>query len=296
MHTFCARALTILLGLLLLAAMSPSMAKNEEKTTTVLVVVDVTKDGCVDWTHREVHAIGIGVAPVMARTSAQKKIYAREAAIVAAERNLLKIIRGVAIDSITTVEDMMLKEDIIVRRVNGLLQGAVIVKEKALSSDTYQVEMAINLYGAKSALAASVDLSSRVNIIPPPAPPAAPTVAQDNYTGLIVDCRGFALDRAMCPRIFDPRKNNLLDGLTVTADLLNERGLAAYFRALDDPELKRRVGARPLIVKAVGVEGKNRFKTDVVLSDADFALVAAENDKAGFLNALNIAFLIDRDR
>ena len=300
MHAFGPRAFTVLLGMLLLAAVCPVFAV-EETNAKVTVIVDVTKNGRVDWTHREVHATGIGVASAMARTAAQKRLYAREAAIVAAERNLLQLIEGVAIDSITTVKDAMMKEDLIVRRVNGLLQGAVIVREKALDADTYQVEMAVNLYGAKSALSSSVDLSTRLTVMPPePVPGQAttpePSVAPDHYTGLIVDCRGFALDRAMCPRILDAEKHNLLDNLRVTPEELNARGLAAYFRSLDDPALKKRVGARPLMVKAVGIEGKTRFKTDVVLSELDYAFVAAENGKAGFLNDLNVAFLIDGDR
>ncbi|MHB9105878.1 MAG: hypothetical protein ACYDCO_02380 [Armatimonadota bacterium] len=313
MHAFGARAFAILLGLLLLAAVCPAIAVDETKTT-VNVVVDVTKTGRVDWTHREVRATGVGVASAMAKTAAQKKLYAREAAILAAERNLLQLIEGVAIDSVTTVADMLLKEDVIVRRVNGLLQGAVIVSEKALDGETYQVEMAVNLYGAKKAVSSSVDLSTRVTVLPPEPEPvqenAIPAAAPENtapenprpaavtepYTGLIVDCRSFALDRAMCPRILNAQKNNLLDNLRVTPEVLNERGLAAYFRSLNDPALKKRVGPRPLMVKAASIDGKTRFKTDVVLTDFDYAFVAAENGKAGFLDDLNIAFLIDNDR
>ncbi len=116
------------------------------------------------------------------------------------------------------------------------------------------------------------------------------------YSGLIVDCRGFAVTRAMCPRILDPQSNNLLATLACPSELLNERGIAAYFYDVNSAELKQRVGAHPLIVKAMTVSGKGGFKTDVVLSGADYALVRAEDDKAAFLNKLNIVFLLDRER
>ncbi len=149
--------LAALFGFLVMSWQVPALAANTAKDNTV---VDVYTNGRIDWTQREVHAIGIGVAPDFATTGAQRRIYAREAAIVAAERNLLKIVQGIVIDSSTVVEDLMLKQDVIVRRVSGMLDGAVIVHEKQLGHDTYQVEMAVNLYGDKNAVSSVIDLSS----------------------------------------------------------------------------------------------------------------------------------------
>ncbi|OPZ85680.1 MAG: hypothetical protein BWY76_01312 [bacterium ADurb.Bin429] len=97
----------------------------------------------------------------------------------------------------------------------------------------------------------------------------------------------------MCPRILDQTGGNLWSTLTVSADLVNERGIAGYFASLDDPDLADRVGKRPLVVKALRVSGGKFFKTDAVLSPADAERVRAENAKSLFLDKLAVAFLTE---
>jgi hypothetical protein len=60
----------------------------------------------------------------------QKKFRAKRAAVVVAQRNLLELIKGVRIDSQTTVENGMLKSDIIKSSVSGMIKGATIVSNK----------------------------------------------------------------------------------------------------------------------------------------------------------------------
>jgi len=60
----------------------------------------------------------------------QKKYRAKRAAVVVAQRNLLELIKGVQIDSETTIQDGMLKSDIIRSSVSGMIKGAQIVSNK----------------------------------------------------------------------------------------------------------------------------------------------------------------------
>ena len=69
------------------------------------------------------------------------KIQARRAAVVDAQRNLLESIKGVAIDSETTVENFMLKNDVIHSKVSGIIKGAQVISEEALP-DGYKVTVA----------------------------------------------------------------------------------------------------------------------------------------------------------
>ena len=77
------------------------------------------------------------------------KIQARRAAVVDAQRNLLESIKGVAIDSETTVENFMLKNDVIHSKVSGIIKGAQVISEEALP-DGYKVTVAIPVYGVDS--------------------------------------------------------------------------------------------------------------------------------------------------
>lgn len=284
------------IGLLVVLGVCAVLASAAEQ---VRVVVEVVRDGTINWTQGEVHAIGLGVAPAFAKTAGQKRVFAREAAIVAAERNLLKILQGVSVTSETKVENLALKSDIITTRVQGLLRGAVIVKETAVDADTYKIEMAVNLYGGEKSLAAAIDFPQQFSesLLPePPAQPAPVPAQGEPYTGLLIDCRGKPLARAMCPRILDPAGNRLYQDVEAPEALLQERGVAGYFAQDTDPTLTARVGKHPLIVKAQGITGRGVTRADVVLSAADFALVQSANAQSHFLEKLAVAILVDAGR
>lgn len=283
-------------------------SKNAQSSSGI---VDVIGDGKIDWTKEEIRARGIGIAPKFATTPGQITALAREAAIVAAERNLLKVIAGTHITSETTVQNLILESDVIKTKVSGLLKGAVIVEEKPYGTNGYEVIMAVNLFG-KSSLSQAIDLPKQfqtivpeVKLVPAPIPEVKPdpevkpvnppvTVPAAGYTGLIIDCRGMNLSRSMCPRILDQTNANIWGSLSVSTEMVNEKGIAGYYKSEKDQAIEERVGKNPLVIKALRTSGGKTFKTDVVLSPADVELVKAENAKTLFLEKLNVAFLTDK--
>ena len=60
----------------------------------------------------------------------QKKFRAKRAAVIVARRNLLELIKGVRIDSETTVENGILKSDVIKSSVSGVVKGCEIVSNQ----------------------------------------------------------------------------------------------------------------------------------------------------------------------
>ena len=309
---FYGRNLLILLAMLVLPALglqadTPATGTKAPKN---IAVVDTSGDGAVDWSKQELRAIGLGLPPKYA-SGGSATVLAREAAIVCAERNLLKLINGVHISSETTVKNLLIENDTIKTKVEGLLKGATIISEKILPDNTYQVVLGIDLYGEDQSLAQSIDLPKQFekakNEKPadtPPAattspvaePPATDTPAADtntDFTGLVVDCRGLALARSMCPRLLDQTGNNLWGPENVSTELINEKGIAGYSKSLDDPDLKKRVGKHPLIVKAIRASGGKSFKADAVLSPADCEHVRTADEKSSFLEKLNVVFLVD---
>jgi hypothetical protein len=293
--------LWVLLLLLSLCAWGQTTVKGNLQISGI---IDVVGDGKIDWSKQEIRALGIGFAPKYETNTAKATVLAREAAIVAAERNLLKAINGVRITSDTTVRDLVVESDVIKTHVEGLLKNAVILSEKAMpQSNGYQVVMGIDLYGDKKCLAEEIDLPKQaekaVDLIleksagkdEKPVQPVEEKNAE--YTGLVIDCRGLSLVRSMCPRILDQTGASLWSDRTVSTEMINEKGMAGYFRTPDDPELARRVGKHPLLVKALRASGGKDFKTDAVLSPADFERVQTANEQALFLEKLNVAFLVD---
>jgi len=97
---------------------------------TVLLVVGLcltpfahaAGDGEINWVDGYVSAIGNGAAAAKGNM-AQSRPLARRAAIADAYRNLLETIKGVKVDSSTTVENFMVSQDIIKTQVEGIVKN-----------------------------------------------------------------------------------------------------------------------------------------------------------------------------
>ena len=85
--------------------------------------------GAINWMDGYIDAVGYGTAQPSGNKG-KDRIKARRAAEVTAQRALLETIKGVRVDSVTTVENSMLSQDIIKTRVDGVIKGAQIVDEK----------------------------------------------------------------------------------------------------------------------------------------------------------------------
>lgn len=108
--------------------------------------------GAINWTEGFVEATGYGTAHASGNKG-KDRINARRAAEASAQRALLETIKGVRIDSMTTVENSMLKEDHIKTRVDGIIKGAQTVEDKVEwegNSPVAMIKMRVCLNGGMS--------------------------------------------------------------------------------------------------------------------------------------------------
>lgn len=87
---------------------------------------------------------GTGVASASANP-AQSRLMAKQAAISDARRQLLEVTKGVAIDSHTTVENFMTRNDYIRSRVDGIIRMSPILDTRYNDDGTCEVDMRIDL-------------------------------------------------------------------------------------------------------------------------------------------------------
>ena len=85
--------------------------------------------GEIDYEKGVVRAVGMGVMPPQAVNLAQGKILARRAAIVDGWRQLAETVKGVQIDSDTTVEMNMTTSDVVKAHMSATIKGARVVSE-----------------------------------------------------------------------------------------------------------------------------------------------------------------------
>ncbi len=107
--------------------------------------------GLVDWIDQRVSATGVGVAREGA-SPAQARVLAERAALTVARRNLLEAVRGIHIDSKTTVENFMVADDAIVARVSGEVKFAQVDRIEHLSDGTVQTTVSMPLTGGLGAI------------------------------------------------------------------------------------------------------------------------------------------------
>ena len=105
------------------------------------------------------------------------------------------------------------------------------------------------------------------------------------FTGLIVDCRGLGLTCAMSPVIKNKKGIPIYGHKNLDYDLVISKGMVSYTSNIENVD---RAGSRPLVVKAIELQN---FNGNPVISVADANRVLIENQKAGFLDKMNVVFV-----
>ncbi|MDP6136141.1 MAG: hypothetical protein QGI25_07600 [Arenicellales bacterium] len=110
-------------------------------------VIKETAGGSINWSEGVVYANGFGTAKP-GLNAAQRRLLSRRAAIVDGQRNLLEMTKGVRLTSATKVVDAMVKDSVIATRVEGIIKGAVSLKEKEIyQNDIFSVTLAMPMAG-----------------------------------------------------------------------------------------------------------------------------------------------------
>jgi len=109
--------------------------------------VETTSSGLINWTAGEIYATGIGAPPAQPASAAQARAMAERAAYVVALRNLLEAVKGVRVDSESTVENFMVTSDVIRTHVDGIVRGARITKTRYMADGSVEVQVAMPLRG-----------------------------------------------------------------------------------------------------------------------------------------------------
>jgi hypothetical protein len=141
-------------------------------------VVENLPSGAINWSQGAVTAKGSGAPPKGITNLAQARLMAERAAKADALRNLLETVKGVRVDSETTVESFITKSDRVLTRVSGIVIGARVVDTKYLSDGAVEVTVTIHMTGELLAvmLQELPPLSQPAMPSPPPPQPLPPPI------------------------------------------------------------------------------------------------------------------------
>jgi len=246
--------------------------------------------GSADWSSQIIRATGIGAAnPNMPLPS--QRAQAIRAAKLDAWRNLLESIKGVSLTSETTVRNAMVENDVIVTKVEGILQGFTTVGEpKYLSDGSVEVTVEMPMTGALSYAILPTQLDGQPWLTGQPMPGGVQP-ANVAYTGLIVVGKGLGVRPAMAPKIIDEAGNEIYGSRFVSREWAVKMGMVGYDKDVNRARTNDRVASNPMIVKAVKTSGPN--KADLVVSAADAAAIQAAAANQNFLDKCKVLFIVD---
>jgi hypothetical protein len=261
--------------------------------------VNIEAKGSINWnkgSDSDVTAVGIS------RPDPRGMAMSREAAIMAAQRNLIGIVQGMQINSTTTMRDLIIADDNVNRKISGTLRGAQIIEEEVTNDGGYYVKMRVPIYGVGESIAAAVIPALR------PSEPQAfnvpnlqnlePSIIQDiqygEYSGIVVDASGLGLAETFSPVIYDTSGRAIygIENLQNDALIIGE-GMVSYSKSVNDATAMQRAGNAPLIVKAVSVRGGNNSvnKVNVVISSTDADKILLANQKTHMLENCAVVFV-----
>ena len=234
-----------------------------------------------------IEVIGQGMAPVNARNATHARMLARRAAVADGYRQLAEAVKGVEVESGTSVDYMMIQSDDIKLRVNTVIKGAQVVSEREISGGGYEVTMRMPIFGAENSLAKAV-MPAQPQVRETFPAPTKTIQSSGGYTGLIVDCRGLGLKPVMSPVIKNNNGQPIYGYKNLDPDKVIAQGMANYCYNTSDTSASR-AGSNPLIVKAVALDGV--YNGNPVVSTDDANRILAENNVAHFLENTNVVFI-----
>ena len=269
---------------LILAAMAAAAAAQ--------IVQDVPgKAGDIDWTDQAVRATGIGALNPKLPPSAQRK-NALRAAQVDAMRNMMETLNGVVLTSETTVENAMMSSDVIKTRVEGIVKNFRFTsKPRYMSDGSVEVDMEMLLYGKVGDALYPEQMGGKT-----PAFSSLPSnfnySEPQPYTGMIVDASGVAdAQPAMVPNVLNESGEGVYGEDFVPREAAVKNGVAAYAASVDAARRNvERIGANPLVVRAIRASGLN--KSDLVISDKDVETVATIADNTEIYESCKVIIVL----
>lgn len=256
------------------------------------LVENVSDSAKLDWNKSVIKVTGSGVPPEKG-SLAQKRTMAIRAARIDAYRQLLEAVNGIHVSSETVVKDFVTESDTIKTKVEGLLKGFEQVGEPRYMSDgSVEIDVQVRLFGKESL--ASVLMPEEIKKIKNDTIPDTkiePKEVAEEYTGVIIDCKGVDVEPAMSPALYDSEGSQVYVGnLPIDPDYVINDGIVAYSKSMDEAKKNSRVGKNPLVLKAVKSFGN--FKSDIVLKNEDVKTLLGADKNKSFLKEFKVVMVL----
>ena len=248
----------------------------------------------VDWSRGVIRAKGIGAGKSTTKNKGLQRAQARRAAMMDAQRNLAEAVKGVRVTSDSRMVDLELADDRVATRVDAIIKNMTEISGQYMDDGTYEIVLEMPLFGATDSLsdAAFLPFKDEPKVdFPQPVDVTIinqPTVINNNYTGLIIDCSGMDINCVMSPVIKNANGQAIYGHKNLDYDKIIVNGMASYADQAYDQISRARAGNNPLVIKATALADLNANPV-VSVADADKILAANQHDR--FLDNCAVVFV-----
>jgi hypothetical protein len=222
--------------------------------STEVRVTETLAQGQVDWT--EGFVLSRASATRSTRRVAGGAAY--QSATQAARQGLLHIFDQVRFDATQMLGQALRQAEAPGHEIEALVAHAPVVETRYVPGGAVETAVQLPFAGQLTAL-----------FLPPvtSGTPDSEPRTEAVHTGVVIDARGLAIQPALFPRIVDERGQTLYAAESVDREAAVQQGYVAYAKAFDQAPAQARIGAYPLVLRALRVAEESRV--DLVLSDAE---------------------------
>ena len=276
----------------MLALAGPSVADD-----TLIQVLDT---GCIDWSAGNIRARGVAApANIDDGESPDSPSDILDAARRIAQANLMETASAIPINAVSQVADRMAQSTDFRDGLSTLARNASLSRQEYLSDGTVEIELTMNLTGGFSQFVLPEEIRQVDSVVtmtsaePDADKPSMPINGTDGnpHTGLILDATGIGARPSLVPVVVDESGDEVYGPAFVSREFAVSRGMSGFATTLAAARRDKRVGDRPLVVKAIRT--RSMGETDLVVSNADGARLRSSVVHLNFLKACRVSIVMD---
>jgi hypothetical protein len=184
--------------------------------------------------------------------------------------------------------------------LSTLARNASLSHQEYLSDGTVEIELTMNLTGGFSQFVLPEEIRQVDSVVTMTAakpdadkPSSMPVNGSDGspHTGLILDATGIGAKPSLVPVVVDESGDVVYGPAFVSREFAVSRGMSGFATTLAAARRDKRVGDRPLVVKAIRT--RSTGATDLVVSSADGARLRSSVVHLNFLKACRVSIVMD---
>lgn len=260
-------------------------------------LIQVSKKGRINWSTRTAMVQGTGTSVTTDEGLSQASLSdGLGAARINAQANLLETISTIRISANSRIADRMAKSPDFSDGLTALVQNADITHQEYFSDGTVEIEMTMKLSGGFAQFVLPDDIQQVDSITAT----TGVTEIKDQpfrgndgppFTGLIIDAIGIGAEPSLVPLIVDESGETVYGPAFVSREFAVSQGMSGFAASITAARQDKRVGERPMIVKAIRTHLTGN--TDLVISNADAAKLRSSVVYLNFLKACQVSIALD---